>query len=73
MRQVLLLTLQHAIEILGKLPNLASLYINLNTEEDVERVILGLQSLEILNGLEIDRDELKKGGADEHEPEEDEP
>lgn len=55
---------------MGKLPNLTALYINLNTEEDVERVILGLSSLEVLNGLEIDRDELKKGGAEEEEGEE---
>ena len=60
------------IETLGGLPGLISLYINLNTEEDVEHVILNIKQLEVLNGLEIDREELKKESEEQDVFEDDE-
>jgi len=58
-----------AVDVLTKLPNLKSLHVDLDQEEQVDYVIKGLPELEFLNGLAVDRDME----AEEEEEEEEEP
>lgn len=58
------------IDCLTTIPNLLSLYINLDEEEQVDYIMKHLPRLEKLNGLEVDRDE---GEEEEEESEEDLP
>ena len=58
------------INCLTTLPNLVSLYINLDEEEQVDYIMKHLPRLEKLNGLDVDRDE---GEEEEEESEEEHP
>ena len=48
----------NAIDVLSELPNLRSLFINLNKEEQVDYILKKMPHLEHLNGLPVDREEL---------------
>ena len=50
---------ERCVESLGTLPALRSLYINLQTEDQVDLIMRILPNLEYLNGLPVDRDALE--------------
>ena len=54
-----------AIDAIAVIPTLKSLFINLNKEEQVDYILKKLPTLDYLNGLQVDRDELY--GADNNE------
>lgn len=45
------------------LPNLSSLYVNLDYEEQVDLIMRRLTDLEYLNGLRVERDLIGKSGV----------
>lgn len=49
---------EQSVESIATLPNLRSLYINLQTEDQVDHIMRLLPHLEYLNGLPVDRDAL---------------
>lgn len=51
-----------AVDTLEYLPNLKSLFINLNKEEQVDYILKKLPLLEYLNGVAVDREELYASG-----------
>ena len=51
-----------SVESLATLPNLRSLYVNLQTEDQVDLIMRLLPNLEYLNGLPVDRDAIDEEG-----------
>ncbi|CDW90802.1 UNKNOWN [Stylonychia lemnae] len=52
-----------AIDSIGSLSKLRSLFINLNKEEQVDYILKKVPQLEYLNGLHVDRDELYQSNS----------
>ena len=47
-----------SVESIATLPSLRSLYVNLQTEDQVDMIMRYLPNLEYLNGLPVDRDAI---------------
>ena len=55
------------VDQIAKLENLSSLYLQLTQESQVDMILRKIPNLEMLNGLEVDRDELLNDQEDEEE------
>ena len=57
---------ERSVQSISTLPALRSLYINLQTEDQVDMIMRILPGLEYLNGLPVDRDALDDEEQDDH-------
>ena len=55
-----------AVESLTTMPALASLYINLHEEDQVDYLLRSLPRLQYLNGLEVEKDAIFMGRSEEN-------
>lgn len=62
MQNIVFENFEQSVESIATLPALRSLYINLQTEDQVDLIMRLLPSLEYLNGLPVDRDALDEDG-----------
>ncbi len=62
---------EQSVESIATLPNLRSLYINLQTEDQVDHIMRLLPNLEYLNGLPVDRDALDEDEDENQETDQD--
>ena len=51
---------EKCVEAIATLPSLRSLYVNLQTEDQVDAIMRFLPNLEYLNGLPVDREALEE-------------
>lgn len=57
---------QESVESIATLPALRSLYVNLQTEDQVDMIMRYLPHLEYLNGLPVDRDAIEDEEENNH-------